>query len=292
MMGDRLVILAGGISSRMKQPQNDLNKIDRRLVNEADMKSKSMIGVGNNYRPFLDYLLYNAREAGYGDIVIVIGEKDFSTEEYYGNKDRDNQFHGMKISYATQTIPEGRTKPLGTADALLQALRYKIDWRGKKFTVCNSDNLYSVKALKQLSDTPYENACIEYDRSALEFPQERIEGFAVTKKDKENFLIDIIEKPTPQEIENAKGENGKIGVSMNLFRLGYDMIFPYLEKVPIDVKRGEKELPNAVRMMINDYPQSMYAYWFSEHVPDLTYKNDISIVQKYLENGYSNNIFE
>lgn len=96
---------------------------------------------------------------------------------------------------------------MGTADALLQSLRYKIDWRGKKFTVCNSDNLYSVKALKQLSDTPYENACIEYDRSALEFPQERIEGFAVTKKDKENFLIDIIEKPTPQEIENAKGEN-------------------------------------------------------------------------------------
>lgn len=292
MMENRLVILAGGISSRMKKPQHDLNKIDRRLVNEADIKSKSMIGVGNNYRPFLDYLLYNAREAGYEDIVIVISEKDHSIREQYGNKDRGNQFHGMKISYATQTIPEGRTKPLGTADALLQALRYKIDWRGKKITVCNSDNLYSVKVLKQLSDTPYENALIEYDRSALEFPQERIEGFAVTKKDKENFLIDIIEKPTPQEIENAKGENGEIGVSMNLFRLGYDMIFPYLEKVPIEDKRGEKELPTAVRMMINDYPQSMYAYWFSEHVPDLTYKNDISIVQKYLENGYGNNIFE
>lgn len=70
------------------------------------------------------------------------------------------------------------------------------------------------------------------------------------------------------------------------------MIFPYLEKVPIDDKRGEKELPNAVRMMINDYPKSMYAYWFSEHVPDLTCKDDIRIVQKYLEKAYGNNIFE
>ena len=79
---------------------------------------------------------------------------------------------------------------------------------------------------------------------------------------------------------------------MNLFRLKYDMILPHLEKVPVDVKRGEKELPNAVRMMINDHPQSMYAYWISEHVPDLTYKNDIGIVQKYLENSYGDNIFE
>jgi glucose-1-phosphate adenylyltransferase len=291
-MGDRIVVLAGGISSRMKRPQYDLNKIDERLKNEADKKSKSMIGVGKNYRPFLDYLLYNVREAGYEDIVIVIGEKDLSIKEQYGEKDRDNQFYGMKISYATQMIPEGRTKPLGTADALLQALRCRTDWRGEKYTVCNSDNLYSVEALKQLSDTPYDNAFIEYDRAALNFPQERIEGFAVTKKDEENFLVDIIEKPSPQEIEGVKTKDGKIGVSMNLFRLNYDMIFPYLEIVPIDEKRGEKELPNAVRMMINDHSQSMYAYWISEHVPDLTYKNDISNVQKYIEKGYEDNIFE
>lgn len=44
--------------------------------------------------------------------------------------------------------------------------------------------------------------------------------------------------------------------------------------------------------MINDHPKSMYAYWFSEHVPDLTCKDDIRIVQKYLEKAYGNNIFE
>lgn len=291
-MEDRIVILAGGISSRMKRPQADLQNIDKRLINESDEKSKSMIGVGNNYRPFLDYLLYNIREAGYKDIVIVIGENDFAIKEQYGKKDRRNKFYGIDISYAIQTIPEGRNKPLGTADALLQALRYQLDWKGEKFTVCNSDNLYSIKALKLLSDSPYDNAFIEYDRSALNFPPERIEGFAVTKKDGENFLVDIIEKPTPEEIEGVKTEDCKVGVSMNLFRFKYDMIFPYLENVPIDIKRGEKELPNAVRMMINDHPQSMYAHWISEHVPDLTYKNDIINVQKYIKNGYGDQLFK
>ena len=70
----KLVILAGGISSRMKKPVNSDVNVEEKLIEDADKKSKSMIGVGNNYRPFLDYLLFNAKQSGYNDIVLVVGE--------------------------------------------------------------------------------------------------------------------------------------------------------------------------------------------------------------------------
>jgi len=71
--------------------------------------------------------------------------------------------HGVRISYAVQAVPGGRTKPLGTADALLCALRVRTDWSGKKFTVCNGDNLYSQGVLKQLRETGHPGALIDYD---------------------------------------------------------------------------------------------------------------------------------
>ena len=282
MKKGKLVILAGGISSRMKKHLDNIN-VDEKLISDADEKSKSMIGVGKGYRPFLDYLLYNAREAGYDDIVIVIGQDDNSIKQYYGKETKSNQFKDLSISYAVQTIPEGRTKPLGTADALLSGLRAKPEWRGSKFAVCNSDNLYSIKALTIMLNSNHDNALIDYDRSAFEFDLSRIEKFAVTIKDYRGFLIDIIEKPSPEEIEKAKDKNGFIGVSMNLFSLSYDQIFPILEKVPLHPVRQEKELPEAIKILINKNKSSVFTYRLSEHVPDLTDKNDIPQVKKYLE---------
>ena len=97
MGGGKLIALAGGISSRMKKPSDDGLAVDQDLIKDANSKAKSMIGVGQHHRPFLDYLLYNARQAGYTDILIVIGENDESIRNYYGRKDRDNDFHGLKV---------------------------------------------------------------------------------------------------------------------------------------------------------------------------------------------------
>ncbi len=291
MVGARLAILAGGISSRMKRPAEADIKVDQSLVNDANLKAKSMIGVGNGGRPFLDYLLYNAKQAGYGDILIVIGENDDSIRGYYGKEDRDNDFYGMRISYAAQRIPSGKEKPIGTADALYQGLNSRGDWRGTRFTVCNSDNLYSVNALKMMTRYEYKNAMIDYDREALRFEPSRIERFAVTAKDDDGFLIDIIEKPSASRIKSMKGKNGFIGVSMNIFEFQYDMIHPFLEKVPFDPVRNEKELPTAVKMMVDAHPKSMFAYPLSEHVPDLTSKSDILPVKEYLEKHFANLTF-
>ena len=132
----------------------------KKLIADADQKSKSMIGVGKDHRPFLDYLLSNAKNTGYSDIVIVIGESDNSIKEYYGKSEKNNEFNGLNISYAVQPIPSGRNKPLGTADALLWGLKSKPEWKGSKFTVCNSDNLYSQKALRLMLSSPYIGALL------------------------------------------------------------------------------------------------------------------------------------
>jgi NDP-sugar pyrophosphorylase family protein len=287
----RLVILAGGISSRMKRSVAPEFSADQALIRDADSKAKSMIGVGRNQRPFLDYLLYNARQTGYRDVLIVIGEGDDSIRSYYGHKDEDNDFSGLKISYAIQQIPEGRQKPMGTADALYQGLKGKSEWSGKRFTVCNSDNLYSEKALGLMREHKYRSAMVDYDRHALQFEWSRIERFAVTLKDGDGFLTGIIEKPSEAQIQAATGKDGFVGVSMNIFDLQYDMIFPFLEKVPFHPLRNEKELPEAVTMMVGTYPQCCFAYPLSEHVLDLTEKGDILPVKKYLETYFENATF-
>ncbi len=288
MINGKLVILAGGISSRMKKPSSENLYIDSKLIKDADEKAKTMIGVGKDYRPFLDYLLFNARESGYKDVVLVIGENDNSIKQYYGNKEQDNQFKGLSISYAVQKIPAGRSKPFGTADALLCGLKSKPQWKGSKFTVCNSDNLYSQKALKLMLDSEYPGALIDYDREALEFEYSRIERFAITKKNKEGFLINLVEKPSAELIKQVFDQDGYIGVSMNIFSLDYDLIFPILEKIKPNPERDEKELPDAVRILANKIKNSVFAYPLAEHVPDLTSKEDIQQVKQYLEKYYSN----
>ena len=79
-MHDNLIILAGGMSSRMKKPATS-NKVSVEDENEANIKNKSLISVGHEGRPLMDYLLYNAKNVGYKNIYIVINEKgdfDFS----------------------------------------------------------------------------------------------------------------------------------------------------------------------------------------------------------------------
>ncbi len=124
---------------------------------------------------------------------------------------------------------------------------------------------------------------IDYDRAGLRLDPERVRGFAVTRKDPNGWLIDIVEKPSPEEFHRFQDHEGRIGVSMNIFRFTYEMIVPYLDRVPLHPVRHEKELPVAVRMMVHEHPRSVMTIPLSEHVPDLTYHSDIDEVRVYLD---------
>jgi glucose-1-phosphate adenylyltransferase len=284
-MNKNLIILAGGTSSRMKNSMISKNLSEEELKN-ANTRSKALLEFGNGKRPIIDFLLLNAKKAGYQKIVIVIGEQGALFKKYYGNKQKNNSFKGLSISYATQYIPKGRNKPLGTADALFQALEQYPVLKSTSFTVCNSDNLYSIKALQALLICKDSNAFINYDRDALQFPIEKIQCFALTLVDKNFHLETIIEKPSMNQVSNYKDAKGKYRVSMNVFKFKGTEIYSFLKNCPIDPKRNEKELPSAILKMIRESNAYIKGIPFAEHVPDLTSKEDIAIMKDYIATHY------
>ncbi|MEA5257263.1 sugar phosphate nucleotidyltransferase [Arcicella aquatica] len=277
----KLLIMAGGMSSRMKKAEGT-ETLDSTLIEQANTLPKGMIGVGKDGRPFMDYLIYNAHRAGYTEVLILKNPKDNVTKPYYDQLVTDNKAWGITFKYATQQIAPDREKPAGTADAIQQALEQTPEWKGERFTVCNSDNLYSVKVLTLLKDCPVPNAVVSYESIALGVAPERVKAFAVIKADEEDYLIEIIEKPNDEQIESAKDKNGKIGVNMNVFHFYYDDILEYVSKEPFNPVRNERELPSAVMKMAKENAKKVITVPVEENVPDLTSKGDISIVQKYL----------
>jgi glucose-1-phosphate adenylyltransferase len=277
----KLLIMAGGMSSRMKKIVGGEN-LNSTLIEQANSYPKGMIGVGKGGRPFMDYLIYNAYLAGYQEVLILKNPNDFITEPYYSELSKNGKAWGMKFRYATQQILSDREKPAGTADAVQQALEQTPEWSGERFTVCNSDNLYSVNVLKLLKENPFQNSLVFYESVGLGIDYERVKAFAVIKIDEKGFLKDLIEKPTADQIESARDINGKIGVSMNIFHFNYGEILKYLHEEPFHAIRNERELPSAVLKMAKENPQRVTTIYVEESVPDLTSKGDISIVQDYL----------
>ena len=284
-MHNNLIILAGGMSSRMKNPSS-LKHIGKEEVQQANNRSKSLISVGNSGRPLMDYLLYNAKKVGYKNIYIVINEKGQMFKDFYGDKNSNNVFKDLNISFPIQHIPKERTKPFGTADAVFQTLEQYPNLQKEQFTVCNSDNLYSEKAFYLLRNTNNQNAFISYDRDTLDFTQKKVFSFAIMSLDADNYLKDIIEKPDISIANNYKDDEGKIRVSMNIFKMDGETIFPYVKNCPVNTIRNEKELPTVVLNCVADHPKSFLGIPLSEHVPDLTAKDDIIVIKKYIETHY------
>lgn len=271
-MTHNIIILAGGASSRMKK-STDQNLSPEKIA-QANHLSKGLIEVGG--KPFLSYLLENILQAGFKNVYIITGENSKTFREAFENHP---VFKDLIIHFATQYIPEGREKPYGTADALYQCLEQHPHLKEDTFCVCNSDNLYSLNAMKRLKNAKTNQAILAYDIDYLKYPKERIARFAVMKFDEDNNLETIVEKPDPGQIVNYTDAYHKIRVSMNIFLFDGKLFFKYLESCPAHPIRDEKEIPTALMNMIDDNIQVLVIP-IAEHVPDLTSKSDISELEK------------
>ncbi len=283
-MTDILIILAAGASSRMKKSlelQGDQNAVS--------FKSKALIKLGDEQRPAVDFLVDHAMEAGYKEIIFVVNDESEAFRAYFGDIDHGNSYKKCSISYAIQKVPEGREKPLGTADALLQVFNQYPSIKNKNVVVCNADNLYSVQALSILAQCPEPNALISYDREGLKFDKERILSFALLVTNNENNLEAIVEKPNEDDSKRYQDAFGRLHISMNLWKFfGHDIV-PHLQNCPVHPERNEKELPSAVRLLLETEGKAVKSFPLREHVPDLTSAEDIAIVEDYLRNKKSPN---
>lgn len=160
------------------------------------------------------------------------------------------------------------------------------DWQEGRVIVCNSDNLYSVHALQTLWNSKEPQALISYERDALNYPAERISAFALIETDAQGYLTNIVEKPSAEQAAAILATQGRLGVSMNIFVFESERFLPYLAKTPFHPIRNEKELPTAVFMYGDGEGKGFYAIPLAENVPDLTSKEDILVMQKYLEETY------
>ncbi|AFK04497.1 nucleotidyl transferase [Emticicia oligotrophica DSM 17448] len=276
----KLLILAGGMSSRMKKNLEGNTNLDSKLIEQANTLPKSMIGLGKDGRPFLDYVLYNASVAGVKEVVLLLNPKDTVSQPYYEKLMADEKSWGLKIGFARQFIPEGREKPLGTTDAIEQTLNQFPAWKESRFIVCNGDNLYPVKAFELLLDEAYPNAMLDWDTEG--YTVDRVRNCAIIKKDSEGYLIDLLEKPNDEEWEEIVATMPRIGISWNIFAFTSTALIPFLEKTPLHPVRNEKEIPVTVRMWANENPRGIYTIQIADVLPDLTSKHDIAEVQALL----------
>ena len=269
--------MAAGASSRMKSSvAKDIGTV---ATEQANNRTKGLIEIGEDGKPLLYYLLRNAQVAGYKTIYLITAADATFFRSTIRSLPNLNQLH---LVFVTQHIPNGRTKPLGTADAVFQALEQFPELQTNRFSVCNSDNLYSVNAFRRLRSIEQGSGLIAYDSKSLNFTKEKIAGFALLVLDSDFYLQNIVEKPATTDFKNAADNHESLYISMNAFTFDGNVFFSFLRDCPINLNRDEKELPTALLNMIEVYPNSVRGIPMQEHVPDLTTKEDLLLLEDYL----------
>ena len=213
-MVDKVVIAAAGQGTRMKQLTNN--------------KCKHLIKV--NGRPFLAYLLDNLFEAGYRDLVLVVGYKEEMMKCFvddYKPKVKDK----YKITLVSQyDILGPKEKEYGTACPVkcVKDIVKKDD-----FIYLNGDNLYSVDDLKSMNISDGFNYVAGLN---LKNP----EKYGVLVSD-DGFLNKIVEKPK-EFVSNL--------INTGLYKFTSD-IFEAVLKIKKS-PRGEYEITDAVSLLAKE----------------------------------------
>ena len=188
-----LVVMAAGMGSRY----GGLKQIDP---------------VGSKGEAILDYSIYDAHQAGFETVVIIIKEaikKDFM--ETVGARLKNAP---VEIRYAYQeldklpagySIPEGRTKPFGTGHAVLCA-KEAID--GAPFAVINADDYYGKSAFKSIFDmlstteNPYGYCMVGYELSKTVTENGSV-ARGICSTDANGYLTEVVERTKIVQFEDG-----------------------------------------------------------------------------------------
>ena len=270
-----LIIMAAGKGSRMKASAD----VPEWVREEAVSRPKAMIRIGQDRKPLLQHLVERAKEEGLRNICIVVGEHDEITQPHFTALKLD----GIDLSFVVQTIPAGRTKPEGTAQAVQLALEAHKDWAGTSVTVANGDNLPPAGMFQAMLTHP---ACLPaFDRDHLGLPADRVQAFAVISRNEQGGLARIDEKPDEATIQSAMWPDGTVRVSMNYFRVPYSALFEAVKTVPEHPVRKEKELPVALSNWSKGHPDDLQVLPMAGAFLDLTHPQDILTAGECLDRG-------
>jgi len=208
-------------------------------------------------------------EAGYRRICLIIGPEHDDLRSNYGEA---LECRRLQIEFAIQE------EALGTANAVAAA----EDFAGSDpFLMVNSDNYYPLEAVAGLRDLDGPGL-VAFERDAMiagsNIPAERITRFAVVEEDGEGNLKRIIEKPSPEVVEQLPTP---VGVSMNCWRFDAG-IFPACRAIPLS-ERGELEITDAVQYGVDVLGHEYRVLPRKSAVLDLTTRTDVAEVAARLK---------
>jgi dTDP-glucose pyrophosphorylase len=253
-MKPTLVIMAAGMGSRY----GGLKQLDP---------------VGPNGETLLEYSIHDAIAAGFGKVVFVI-RTDFEVDfkEQIGSKFTDK----IDVQYAFQaldnlpegfTVPEGRTKPWGTGQAVLACK----DLVNEPFCVQNADDFYGAEAYRTIAEgftqlAEGESCMVGYHLKNTLSPHGSVSRGVCSTAD--GYLAEVNERThietnsdgVLQYIENdiATDMTGDEIVSMNFWGFAPDMLQTLEEKFIEFLSEKGRELksewyiPNIVTSMMNN----------------------------------------
>lgn len=271
---------------------------------------KQITSVDKYGHALMDYAIYDAKKAGFGEVVFII-RKDF--EEDFKNTVGNRVSKSLPVIYAFQEldmlpqgeeIPEGRIKPWGTTHALYCA---RDVLRGKNFLTVNSDDYYGYESFKLAADflTQEDADDSEFGIIGYEVVKTLTENGTVSrgicKVDQDNKLVRIDERKEIK-LEDGRGYFTLDGgvtytlipldavASMNMwaFRPGFinDIEKSFPERFKDGIKdnplKFEETLSEAVQDIMNRDKGSVKIIASPEKWFGMTYKEDIDEVKEKL----------
>jgi NDP-sugar pyrophosphorylase family protein len=191
-----------------------------RMLDLSKDKPKHLIEI--NGKPFLYYLLKNLKEAGFEEIIMVVGYKKEFMESFLNDYKDD-----FKITLVNQFDILGEDR-YGTA-CPLECVRDML--QGESFLAVYGDNLYATEDLHRF------NIDDEYSYIAG-LPHKHPENYGVLAVDEKGLLKQIVEKPQ-EPVGNL--------INTGLYKFTPE-VFDYLDKIKIS-PRGEYELTDVINIL-------------------------------------------
>ena len=297
-MKTTLLIMAAGIGSRFGGGIKQLEPVD-----------------AQNHI-IMDYSIHDAIEAGFNKVVFII-RKDIEKEfkEVIGDRIASIcEAHGVTVDYAFQdindipgTLPEGRTKPWGTGQAVLAAKSVLTT----PFIVINADDYYGKEGFRAVHEYLVNggNSCM----AGFVLKNTLSDNGGVTrgicKMDAENNLTEVVEtKNIVKTAEGAETEGTVLDieslVSMNMWGLTPEFLktledgfTEFFEKeVSENPLKAEYLIPTFIGGLLAKDEMSVKVLRTNDTWYGMTYKEDVAAVKEsfreMLENGvYKEDLF-
>ena len=206
-------------------------------------------------KPLIQYAVEEAIEAGINEIIFITGRNKRAIEDHFDKAfelevDLERRGKDKLLTQIQSSIPKNvsyiyirQVETLGLGHAVLTAKPVVGD---NPFAVILADDLIDGKpgAMSQMIERYNQNQCSLV--AVQNVPREETEAYGIVETEDclsdENKIINIVEKPSPQEAPSTLGVVGRYVLD--------PVIFDFLEKGRVGAG-GEIQLTDAIADLIN-----------------------------------------